>query len=173
MDLVDFFSKMPENATLYSPLFGEMIFQGLDKENIEWPIIAKPYLHSRDEVRFRRNGSCDSVNECCLFPSKECRDWEKYINNPPNLKFKEIKWGPIYWCYLTCDYATDMVILKNVGQKVGCVVDDKYLNEYGTLDYYEDDTIAYTWQGGVFIEKTASDFGMAIRGMGIELRVIK
>ena len=80
----------PRNTKLYSPLYGDVYFQEIDKQNSEFPIKVL-YVDSDGEFNcawFNKIGRYYNLpnTECMLFPSKENRDWSTWKN--PNVKIK-------------------------------------------------------------------------------------
>lgn len=73
----------PQGTKLYSPLFGEVELVRIDMGNHIFSIIVKvsgdgtPY----SVVTFTAEGKCFNLEqgECLLFPSKDNRDWNKFI----------------------------------------------------------------------------------------------
>lgn len=66
---------------LYSPIYGEVIFEGVGgyKENEE--ILVRYYEVERGEeclTKFDNFGRKNALGECLLFPSKDMRDWNKF-----------------------------------------------------------------------------------------------
>lgn len=62
----------PKGTKLYSPIFGEVIYQCVYKELID-------VKTSRAITKsFYENGTFSKEGECMLFPSKDCRTWENF-----------------------------------------------------------------------------------------------
>ena len=91
LNLVEILKHAPKGTKLWSPIFGECIFQYIyinKGEDWEIPMIhtitTKDYC-SKDSIiywaDFLSNGKLESCygddGECMLFPSKENRDWSK------------------------------------------------------------------------------------------------
>lgn len=78
-DLIPILKNVPIGTILYSPIFGDVKFEGVDERN--------GYIEITEEYgikRFRHDGTylMREHGECLLFPSKECRDWSKFkLNN--------------------------------------------------------------------------------------------
>lgn len=83
LNLVKILKDCPKGTKLYSPIFGEVEFEGVYND-ATYPIVAS---YSDGFERFTKDGRlfyrCDG--ECTLFPSKEQRDWSKF--NPKKPKF--------------------------------------------------------------------------------------
>ena len=86
INLVEILKDCPVGTKLYSPLFGEVIFDGIDKvwdyDNQELKNIVV-ITETTDSESFSEYGvyfsfSCYDDSECMLFPSKDQRDWSKF-----------------------------------------------------------------------------------------------
>ena len=79
MNIAEILKKCPTGTKLYSPLFGEVEFVCV-KDNTEYSIrCATSY---GDTPLFMRNGIYFGAYphaECMLFPSKDQRDWNKFV----------------------------------------------------------------------------------------------
>lgn len=62
--------KGHEGETFYSPIYGE---------NIKLRTVHPHLLVFENTSSFLPNGSCNEGGECLLFPSKDQRDWNKWI----------------------------------------------------------------------------------------------
>ncbi len=79
LNLAKLLSSCPKGTKLWSPLFGEVTFEFVEKRNVGAPIV----LTSPDGslCRFGEDGTYYQGYEdaeCLLFPSKNCRDWSKF-----------------------------------------------------------------------------------------------
>ena len=79
LNLAKLLSSCPKGTKLWSPLFGEVTFESVEKRNVGAPIV----LASPDGLscRFSEDGTYYQGYEdaeCLLFPSKNCRDWSKF-----------------------------------------------------------------------------------------------
>ena len=83
LNLVEILKDCPEGTKLYSPVFGEVEFKGIN--HIIGPIVVTTNIGS-DEC-LTSDGKIYTLynSECLLFPSKEQRDWSKV--NPKKPKF--------------------------------------------------------------------------------------
>ena len=74
VDLTKILKDCPKGFKLYSPLFGEVVFEGISGD--VYPITLS---HTGREalVTFTKEGFYydNQDTECLLFPSKEQRDW--------------------------------------------------------------------------------------------------
>lgn len=77
VDLTKILKDCPKGFKLYSPLFGEVVFEGISDDI--YPI-ALSYTGRETLVSFTKEGFYyyKPDTECLLFPSKEQRDWEKF-----------------------------------------------------------------------------------------------
>ena len=76
IDLTKILKDCPEGTKLYSPLFGEVYFNGIRSDDECAIIITKGDL----TASFTEKGVYypGEDGECLLFPSKEQRDWSKF-----------------------------------------------------------------------------------------------
>ena len=83
IDLTKILKDSPKGTTLYSPIFGDVMFERID-DNGQYPIIVKYKSEKVDDwwdyIRFTKEGLfINKINtECTLFPSKDQRDWSKF-----------------------------------------------------------------------------------------------
>lgn len=77
VDLTKILKDCPKGFKLYSPLFGEVVFEGISDD--VYPI-ALSYTGREVLVSFTKEGFYyyKPDTECLLFPSKEQRDWSKF-----------------------------------------------------------------------------------------------
>ena len=78
IDLIKILKDCPKGFKLYSPISGYITFVEISLNNFKHPIIVKD--KKEREFTFSKNGKYfdDYDGECCLFPSKEQRDWSKF-----------------------------------------------------------------------------------------------
>ena len=78
IDLIKILKDCPKGFKLYSPISGHITFVEISLNNFKHPIIVKD--KKEREFTFSKNGKYfdDFDGECCLFPSKEQRDWSKF-----------------------------------------------------------------------------------------------
>ena len=81
LNLVEILKDCPEGTKLYSTVFGEVEFKGIN--DIIGPIVVTTNIG--DHECFTAGGKMfASYNgECILFPSKEQRDWNKFKPSKP------------------------------------------------------------------------------------------
>ena len=72
MNIAEILKNVPKGTKLYSPIFGDVTFKGINSLCIE-------VLGSSHIVReFLHNGNFYHNGECMLFPSRENRDWNTF-----------------------------------------------------------------------------------------------
>ena len=85
LDLTKILKDCPKGTKLYSPIFGKVEFSHIITKN-DYPIWVRTEHSGLEDFssdgRFYNNYS-DS--ECMLFPSKEQRDWDKFVAPKPDL----------------------------------------------------------------------------------------
>lgn len=77
IDLCKILKDCPKGWQLHSPIHGRVLFERLDTRSSLIFVRARNFLLSA----FQRDGRITEHPdaECCLFPSKEQRDWSKFI----------------------------------------------------------------------------------------------
>ena len=87
INLAVILSKYPKGTKLYSMIHGEVVLDRVDDIDISYPIVVK---HGCRKFDFTYDGRyyIEYDGECVLFPSKEQRDWNKFIqSNAEAVKF--------------------------------------------------------------------------------------
>ena len=87
IDLTKILKGCPNGTKLYSTLHGEVLFREMylfDKYPADYPIRATAYGKNENSVvsvycTKDGRGMCQYDGECILFPSKEQRDWSKFV----------------------------------------------------------------------------------------------
>ena len=78
IDLIKILKNCPKGTKLYSTIFGEVEF--IECDNLYQIVVAKEdkyyYFTSQGTFIFERIKY--NLGECCLFPSKDQRDWSKF-----------------------------------------------------------------------------------------------
>lgn len=77
IDLTMILKNCPKGWEFYSSIYGKVRFDGMQK-NEDYPVLV---LRNDDMyASFTRKGKYnnETESECCLFPSKEQRDWSKF-----------------------------------------------------------------------------------------------
>ena len=80
INIAEILKDCPKGMKLYSPLFGELKFGGLDSTKQYYPILID--ADNSRAFTFDSNGrfySTYPTAECLLFPSRELRDWTKFF----------------------------------------------------------------------------------------------
>ena len=83
LDLTKILNGCPEGTEFYSTVYGEVRFVSIDIYDIG-AIELKGYIkvtNSTDSIYYTKEGicSCGYDCECTLFPSKDQRDWSKFV----------------------------------------------------------------------------------------------
>lgn len=125
IDLTKILKDCPKGFKLYTPLFGEVTFKGINN-SIVYPITVSNRYNNL--LAFSKRGLYyDNMDgECVLFSSKDQRDWSKFTApwykkerfDPKTLKpfdrvlIKDVIWGVgifshynknVYLCYYSCE----------------------------------------------------------------------
>ena len=76
IDLTKILKDCPEDWKLYSPIYGEVLFGNIGTG--DFPVNVKTVDGNFPD--YTRDGKLTNLpdSECCLFPSKDCRDWSKF-----------------------------------------------------------------------------------------------
>lgn len=98
LNLVEILKDCPKGTKLYSPIFGEVEFEGVYNKAI-YPIAVKAKTNpiegecTEQFIYLAPSGIIDiSFNgECMLFPSREQRDWSKFKPKQPKFDPKTLK----------------------------------------------------------------------------------
>ena len=100
LDLVEILKNCPKGIILYSPIFGQVEFIGIDT-TLPMPIVVKRYGRVGKEIFYKTQFSSEGKYledyhdaECLLFPSKEQRDWSKFEAPIPD--------KALVWCWDDC-----------------------------------------------------------------------
>ena len=75
INIAEILKDKPKGIRLYSPIFGECAFSFVQEETDD--ICVKK--HNGEKVFFNSKGLYNILGECLLFPSKEMRDWSKFL----------------------------------------------------------------------------------------------
>lgn len=106
INLIEILKDCPKGWKFWSPIFGEVEFQGIIDSPI-CPISTYYYTgKSTYDASFTKEGSIDPhfKGECLLFPSKEQRDWSKFI--APWYKNVSSQTNEHTWLHLVSDVLT-------------------------------------------------------------------
>lgn len=77
IDLTKILKDCPKGWELYSPIYGKVYFEGLNP--CEYPVMISRSDDVLDSVSREGKHLNMPDSECCLFPSKEQRDWSKFV----------------------------------------------------------------------------------------------
>ena len=78
MDLINILKHCPKGTKLYSPIYGDCKLNEVDDlKDYEYPIVVDT---PRRHYTFTKEGKYILLGngECCLFPSRDQRDWSKF-----------------------------------------------------------------------------------------------
>ena len=78
IDLTKILKNCPKGMKLYTTVWGEVTFDKINNKRPDYPINVKPdigYINLTKEGCYTNKTDA----ECILFPSKEQRDWSKFI----------------------------------------------------------------------------------------------
>lgn len=79
IDLTKILDGCPKGTKLYSSIFGEVVFIRIDRENPSYPILIKVSFEPKWRNITKQGKFYAAVGECTLFPSKDQRDWSKFV----------------------------------------------------------------------------------------------
>lgn len=72
MNIIEILKKVPLGTKLYSPICGECIFENIINNSL-FSVVAEGISYY-----FLEDGRYKSQGECCIFPSKDEKDWNKF-----------------------------------------------------------------------------------------------
>lgn len=75
INIAEILKDKPKGIRLYSPIFGECAFSFVQEETDD--ICVKK--HNGEKVFFNSKGLYNILGECLLFPSRNMRDWSKFL----------------------------------------------------------------------------------------------
>lgn len=84
LDLIKILEGCPKGTKFYSSIFGEVSFVEIQNYYNKYPIKLQAYnksTHSTAEIDYAEDGRSSYIfdGECTLFPSKDQRDWSKFV----------------------------------------------------------------------------------------------
>ena len=142
LNLVEILKDCPKGTKLYSTVFGEVEFEGIN--DIIGPIIVT--TDTGNAECFTADGKMHTYNdECLLFPSKEQRDWSKFKPKKPKFDLKTLKPFDKVLVRDTNSQKWKIQLFSNI---VELDIDYKYLcltNPYRYCIPYNDDTKHLVW----------------------------
>lgn len=125
LNLVEILKDCPKGTKLYTPLFGEVVFEGISDSEV-FPITT---TNSRNiPCAFTKEGFYNDAYtdaECLLFPSKDQRDWDKFTArwykkekfDPTTLKpFDRVLVRDTYCQNWTCGFFSHIVSFNNISK---------------------------------------------------------
>ena len=77
LNLCEKLKDCPNGTKLYSTVLGYVIFQGI-VEGVVYPIVVSCENGVNEDFTADGKMFIDFDGECCIFPSKEMRDWSKF-----------------------------------------------------------------------------------------------
>ena len=92
LNLVEILKDCPKGTKLYSTVFGDVeLVEVLQDEDVIYPIVTK--LNNNPTESFTKGGVMldEFDGECILFPSKNQRDWSKFIVKKPKFDPKTLQ----------------------------------------------------------------------------------
>ena len=135
LNLVEILKNCPKGTKLYSPIVGEVVFNGID-------------INSRHPIRIRCKCGVDNTftkdgrlvwncdGECMLFPSKEQRDWSKFKPKQPKFDPKTLK--PFDKVLVQCNKSESWKV-----QLFSHIIEDEKLYPYACIAYNYEYCIPY------------------------------
>lgn len=79
IDLTKILDGCPIGTKFYSSIFDEVVFLRIDRENPSYPILIKVSFEPKWRNLTKQGKFYAAVGECTLFPSKDQRDWSKFV----------------------------------------------------------------------------------------------
>ena len=117
INLVEILKDCPKGTKLYSPIYGDVEFVKII-EGVEYPInVGMPSRFSgcTEFLSFKSNGRIYRTGECLLFPSKNQRDWSKFVAPIPD--------KALVWCWEDGEeYGRVLVFYDAKNNKAFCTV---------------------------------------------------
>lgn len=123
LNLVEILKDVPKGTKLYSPIFGDVTFDGINKGT---KYCIQCYTNLHHPITFTSKGTYQHQydGECMIFPSRNNRDWSTYKYVPPQkYEFKPFdkvlvrnydgEWKPAFFSYY--DYTSDYLYVTMHG----------------------------------------------------------
>ena len=127
IDLTEILKGCPKGTELYSTIYGEVRFEGINNNDTLYPIELKAHKFTTlsASVYCTKDGrfNCAYDGECILFPSKDQRDWSKFERfwDKPKEKFDVNTLQP-FDKILVRDYQGDLWNIELFSHKTGNIV---------------------------------------------------
>ena len=161
LNLVEILKDCPKGTKLYSPLVGEVEFDGVN-ECYEYPISTLYGEAKNLFINFTKEGLfiADAPNgECTLFPSKDQRDWNKFQPKKPKFDPKTLqpfdrilikdksngKWSCSLFSYIDNELAYPVICINRMAWECSIPYNNDTKHLVGTNDeapeyyrYWED-----------------------------------
>ena len=110
IDLTQILKGCPKGTELYSTIYGEVRFEGINNNDTLYPIELKAHKFTTQSasVYCTKDGrfNCAYDGECTLFPAKDQRDWskfERFWDKPRVEKFDPKTLQPFDKVLIRCD----------------------------------------------------------------------
>ena len=110
IDLTQILKGCPKGTELYSTIYGEVRFEGINNNDTLYPIELKAHKFTTlsASVYCTKDGrfNCAYDGECTLFPAKDQRDWskfERFWDKPRVEKFDPKTLQPFDKVLIRCD----------------------------------------------------------------------
>ena len=110
IDLTKILEGCPKGTELYSTIYGEVGFEGINNNDTLYPIELKTHKFTTQSasVYCTKDGrlNCAYDGECTLFPAKDQRDWskfERFWDKPKVEKFDSKTLQPFDKVLTRCD----------------------------------------------------------------------
>lgn len=104
IDLTKILEDCPKGFELYSSVYGTVTFEGIDYQDSKYPICVKTPTITLTFTKEGRYFYSYNDAECCLFPSREQRDWSKFT--APWYKNASSQTNEHTWLHLVSDVLT-------------------------------------------------------------------
>lgn len=85
LNLCEILKDCPKGTKFYSTVYGNVEFVGIESQNIEYPIRIKTVQDFEASITEKGWLFANFNGECTLFPSKEQRDWSKWVCPKPDI----------------------------------------------------------------------------------------
>ena len=162
MNIAEILEKAPKGIKLYSPIFGDVIFEEIrhDYIRVSTNHIIREFL---PDGRFYANG------ECMLFPSRENRDWNTFSIFKKGDFLVSPRGGIFIYNGITDNISLGAICGINCLDRlsINCVSPDRWCDKKGTRKATDEEIKVlydrlkeegYTWNAYTFTLEKASKF---------------